>query len=468
MRQKPQKTLAKFFLVSLFLATLPKFFSLAPATAQSTAKCLADPVCQAVVFPELKKAIINTTVATGVVTPIVIGSTAQPVADAVAPVVIVEGQGNVHYWNLSQNQTAQDLAKQRFYQQNCTNPLNNPLCGSQIDVYFQQLPNHQLVSTRIGYGQLYLAYKIGYCPSIAYGWGTQYSGPTFLPFVATGNWTPECGGPWIDLGTLFLNPVDAPSWESWPEADREKAVDLLTAADWGQLASTMPVAGKLNPGETVRAPEIIIPGADTDDPNTPLIDERLPRVVTPSYTLPVAPTTPSSLIPKKEEVRPGVWFPPTEEAARKVFRPRLDPTTNQPYESKEALERRAKPDKKGCKSGYFPREGASSSRHNRYATYITGSLFEFGVLTPEGDFAKYDGLQGSSRNVWEVKTGISDDMDRVDSQRVNFIYVSGKCGYNFRYAASDKATADELNRRWGWTPPKVQFIPFPGLLETSP
>jgi hypothetical protein len=48
----------------------------------------------------------------------------------------------------------------------------------------------------------------------------------------------------------------------------------------------MPEAGKLNPGETVRAPEIIIPGADADDPNTPLIDERLPRVVSPSYTLP--------------------------------------------------------------------------------------------------------------------------------------------------------------------------------------
>jgi hypothetical protein len=65
--------------------------------------------------------------------------------------------------------------------------------------------------------------------------------------------------------------------------------------------------------------------------------------------------------------------------------------------------------------------------------------------------------------VWEVKTGISDDMDRVDSQRNNFIQVAARCGYIFRYAASDKETAYELNRRWGWTPPRVQFIPFPGL-----
>jgi hypothetical protein len=290
--QLTQKTVAKVLGASLLLLGSQLAFSTDSGQAISAFECAKNPLCaKEILGAKIKDTIVKTGAATAVVTPIVIGGTTQPVADAVAPVVVVDGQGSVYYWSQAQNQTAQQLAMQKFYQTYCTNPLNDPLCGSVIDVHIQA-PSTSSMFFRVGQAQYYIAYKIEDC-FWNYGAGPQYVGPTFLLQQPDGIWQESCQGARVIPSSIFIQPVNAPTWSNWPEADREKAVDLLTAEDWGRLVSTMPVAGKLNPGETVRAPEIIIPGADTDDPNTPLIDERLHRVVTPSYTLPNGSPSPT-------------------------------------------------------------------------------------------------------------------------------------------------------------------------------
>jgi hypothetical protein len=82
-------------------------------------------------------------------------------------------------------------------------------------------------------------------------------------------------------------------WQNWPKTKRETGVNLISPDEWGALIEAMPVAGKLKPGETITAPKIVIPGAQADDPRTPLVDERLPRVVSPSYTFPGGSPRPS-------------------------------------------------------------------------------------------------------------------------------------------------------------------------------
>ncbi|MBW4622290.1 MAG: hypothetical protein KME17_23420 [Cyanosarcina radialis HA8281-LM2] len=245
MPQVTQKTIAKFLGASVLLLGSQLAFSTDSGHAISVLECAKSPPCaKEILGAKIKDTIVKTGAATAVVTPLVIGGTAQPVADAVAPVVIVEGQGNVHYWNLSQNQTAQDLAKQRFYQTNCTAPTIGSVCGAVVIVSFNSPNNgYRRLSYPVGEGHplYYKAYKIEDL-MWDYGYGLQNVGPTFWYQTADGIWHL---GPAIDLATLLIEPINAPTWESWPEADREKAVDLLTTADWGQLASTMPVAGKL-------------------------------------------------------------------------------------------------------------------------------------------------------------------------------------------------------------------------------
>ncbi len=72
------------------------------------------------------------------------------------------------------------------------------------------------------------------------------------------------------------NPPPLP-WKDWSQEKRSIAVAALTPADWQGFITSMPVGGRLIPGDQVNAPGgIIIPGQPEDDPNTPA-DERLLR-----------------------------------------------------------------------------------------------------------------------------------------------------------------------------------------------
>ncbi len=69
---------------------------------------------------------------------------------------------------------------------------------------------------------------------------------------------------------------------------RNTAVQLLNNSDWQGLISSMPAGGILNPGDKINAPTIVIPGQETDDPNTPA-DERLLKKEHGFFTFPGNP-----------------------------------------------------------------------------------------------------------------------------------------------------------------------------------
>ena len=293
MRQTHSKPRWQLLLSCLLLAGLPKLFPPPPAAAMSSARCALDPACAALLRSGVTQVVAAPTTPVVSSTTIVTTGTGITLSDIAAPVTIVGvGTAAWYYWNQAQNQKAQNLARQRFYQTHCPNPANDPLCGSAIDISFISPNNsNRLLAYRLGQGYEWVAYKI---EDVLYdagdGKGLQNWGPGFWFQTPDGRWHL---GPGMDVKTLVVTPVNAPTWENWPEVARATAVGLLTPDDWAGLISAMPVGGTLYAGQTIRAPQIIIPGADTDDPNTPLIDERLPRVVTPSYTLPAAPPVPT-------------------------------------------------------------------------------------------------------------------------------------------------------------------------------
>jgi hypothetical protein len=81
---------------------------------------------------------------------------------------------------------------------------------------------------------------------------------------------------------------DPPQWKDWPQEKRNAAVQLLNNSDWQGLISSMPAGGILNPGDKIHAPTIVIPGQETDDPNTPA-DERLLKKESGFFTFPGIP-----------------------------------------------------------------------------------------------------------------------------------------------------------------------------------
>ncbi len=85
----------------------------------------------------------------------------------------------------------------------------------------------------------------------------------------------------INLKVYPLNGEQEPPglpWKDWPQAKRDAAVGLLNDADWQRLATSMPVGGTLDPGDSVKAPKIGIPGQEWDNPTTPLDDRRFKSI----------------------------------------------------------------------------------------------------------------------------------------------------------------------------------------------
>ncbi len=95
-------------------------------------------------------------------------------------------------------------------------------------------------------------------------------------------------GPGIDPSTLKDETTGKVPWKDWPQAKRDRAVTLLNDADWQRLATSMPVGGTLDPGDSVKAPKIGIPGQEWDNPNTSLDDRRF-KSIPGEYPRPIFP-----------------------------------------------------------------------------------------------------------------------------------------------------------------------------------
>lgn len=120
-----------------------------------------------------------------------------------------------------------------------------------------------------------------------------------------------------------------------------------------------------------------------------------------------------------------------------------------------------------CISLSVPRRGGNS-RHDTYATNVSGSTRDRFVMSPDKSFINYDGL-GRPNVVWEVKTGHgwmfnpgSYDMAlrtvaAWDAQKDRGLYVANKCGYVHVWSVTDSYIRDSLLIRWGGNPFVANF-----------
>jgi hypothetical protein len=484
MSQIPQTLIYQLFPVYLLTVLCQILLSQAPASALSSAdECLKQPKCREIVFPELVKTVTAVAAAR---TRITIGAE-NPLSDAAAPVVIVDGQSQaatpVYYWNISLKEQAQALARSKycgFYPKDSlclvplaggqrsgipysvtvletTNNRNEPWYPRQIATYTSAF--HQ----NIGGGLGPITGPITGIHQVIKPWH-QYHQASEFGVIAAGSqavfrlWseTYYAGTPNYTHAVLSVQPLDGQAdvsnpefvqWQNWSKAKREAAVNLISPTEWGALIESMPVAGKLNPGETITAPKIVLPGAETDDPNTPLIDERVPRVVTPSYTVPTSPPipqpspTPTSPPPPAPSPTPtpppptpsptptppppapsptpppppspspnpspsptptpspspdDIWSKLTPKQVEKLKKhiedsKKFQGTDEEHRMTDDLVRTKGKLDENGCLRIEIPRLGGYK-HHNDYATYVTGSQNDLFIMEPGiGEYAYYDG-----------------------------------------------------------------------------
>lgn len=101
----------------------------------------------------------------------------------------------------------------------------------------------------------------------------------------------------------------------------------------------MPEGGRLNPGDRLDAPVIVLPGLDTDDPNTP-VDERLTEKIPRDWTFRGLPNrdfdrdgTPDTSDPEPQNPNVPVASsepPPPQEPVPGIDTPFSPPDPNQP------------------------------------------------------------------------------------------------------------------------------------------
>lgn len=344
-----------FLLFFILKGAFPK-----PAYAflSSLDACAAQPECAAAISSEVAPAVATPT-ASGVATTITstTAAGATTASEAAAGVTVVgdmrlSGIAAYYLWSRGVNGQAQEIARQRY----CAAYSNDEVCSSTSISYVQ------------GYG-----YRAGCLP------------PVFvsiqIPFGQEGNIISQAdsycgpggvlayyrnGGRFNDTlfdGSFSIFSTSNPPlpWKDWPQEKRSTAVGLLTASDWLGLINSMPVGGRLIPGDTVNAPSgIIIPGQEEDDPNTPA-DERLLRKEPGFFTDPGLPNrdfdrdgTPDTSDPEPQNPNVPIASsepPPPEESVPGVDVPFSAPDPDQP--PNEAVTDKARsmnniPDGKDC------------------------------------------------------------------------------------------------------------------------
>lgn len=274
-----------------------------------------------------------------------------------------------------------------------------------------------------------------------------------VPVISTVNWNPWTSATITNI--VECKPPGSIPWKAWPQEKRDAAVQLLNSSDWQSLISSMPLGDFLERKDTVNSPIIVIPGQQTDNPNTPE-DERQPKKIPGSYTYPGDLTAPSSGSP--------VLTPEQKTALRE-----------QPNFGRYARNA-TKDDNTGCiaapVSGHLGT--AQDAPAARYATQVSSSPDDYFVMTPNGVGTAFDGLTPNTRNVWEAKYGYysfffeynpritdaarSEQLIKWDGQKNTQIEVSSECGYNLTWAFSDLDVADLARDRWTNFPPKPLII----------
>lgn len=281
MRSKTKKSVSRlvgiwtFLLLFIFIGIFPK-----PAYAflSSLDACAANPECAAAISSELAPAVsaptgagfgastLSTTTAAGATT-----SSVQGVAE-ISVAARLGTLGILYYWNQSQNEKAQNKAKQKY----CAANLSDPLCvylGSytvSVLAYTQHYANPSIYSTAncsVPGGDM----STGWEDIDLYVFA---NGGQKIPVISTVDWNPWTSATISSI--VECTPPGPVPWKDWPQGKRDEAIGLLNPSDWQGLITSMPAGGILNPGDKINAPTIVIPGGETDDPNTPA-DERLLR-----------------------------------------------------------------------------------------------------------------------------------------------------------------------------------------------
>ncbi len=316
MRSKTKKSISRllgiwtFLVLLIFKGAFPK-----PAFAflSSLDACAAQPECATAIASEVAPAVATPT-ASGVATTITstTAAGATTASEAAAGVTVVgdmrlSGIAAYYLWSRGVNGQAQERAKQRYCATYPDDEVCVPFKGGQnpveyivygVDGWFFSHPvPWRTYGTVVGplqsyrfdrnvhYNTTIIFNEDGSKQRLLHTYDSQgnYQGylngttPTMrVTRVERADGKPDTGG----------NPPPLP-WQQWPQEKRSTAVASLTASDWLGLINSMPVGGRLIPGDQVNAPSgIIIPGQEEDDPNTPA-DERLLRKDQGFFTVPL-------------------------------------------------------------------------------------------------------------------------------------------------------------------------------------
>lgn len=308
MRLKTRKSVSKYLGAFIFLSLLllKEAFpnaAMALTSANALGKCTADPPCLALIRQSSTPAV------------------AAPIAkrnDEIGILVLPTGTFIPLYrWSQGTTAQAQFKAKQKYC---ATYPSDEvckpPFTGGQefgvlykVTYAFMWTHGYYNEHNQFVYTPLYWHQAIGYVYGKIIGITREpsaFGNNQTAYFLRTINQQGEITGPFLH------NPAreDAPediilsieradgqpdtagnppplAWKNWPQAKRDAAVKLLDRADWKGFIERMPLVEVFRPGDTVNAPPtIVIPGQNTDDPNTIEDDRRLKTVPAPYTPLP--------------------------------------------------------------------------------------------------------------------------------------------------------------------------------------
>lgn len=263
--------------------------------------CAVQPECAEAIGLEISPAIVAPTSAgvgvSTITTTTAAGATTSSVQTVAGATVVgdmrLPGVAAFYIWNQAQNEQAQNKAKEKYCAANpsvdvCNTSArivtNNPTTFQGdcfIDIYYQG----RLIDAKGVYpnGVSNVSWESGL---------NEYGSSSYELIVYTANGTRirtdwfawNQSYTWSLRSTLTI----ATPWKDWPQGKRDEAVRLLNPSDWQGLISSMPAGGILNPGDKIHAPTIVIPGQETDDPNTPA-DERLLKKESGFFTFPGIP-----------------------------------------------------------------------------------------------------------------------------------------------------------------------------------
>jgi len=358
MRSKTNKSVSRlvgiwtFLLLFIFKGIFPK-----PAYAflSSLDACAANPECGAAISSEVAPAVSAPTgagfSASTLSTTTAAGATSSVQAVARVAVVADTGISSVvawHYWNQAQNEQAQEKARQKY----CAAYPTDAVCLPWYEVWLGAIPFNDASDGQYN-GVYYAKFRIqgrvtGYriapydSDEVLMGVTNEAGNYSARRFYYSANQTykiinlfrvdgqPDTGGDPLPL-----------YWKDWPQEKRDEAVRLLNDSDWQGLITSMPEGGRLNPGDKINAPTIVIPGEETDDPNTP-VDERILRKEPGFFTFPGLPDFDYDADGTADSADPEPQNPSVPTASSGSSGSSSDPSSNPP-DSNEPLDTSQEP-----------------------------------------------------------------------------------------------------------------------------